>query len=481
MIDHISIVAIATPVIGFLLSLTALLIVPRNRKPTAGMAWLLVIFLVPYVGWIIFLVLGTSKLPKNRRNAQRAIDKIIDQRVHTLSGKLISEIPAKYASLARLATELGHLPPLRGETTHYLTDYYETIESIVNDVQSARTSVYLEYYILTLDHTTIDLFEALRSAKERGVEVRVLYDWWGSKKYKGYRPMRRYLQKNGIQHHAMLPFKFSLKNYLRFDLRNHRKLLVVDHAVGYIGSQNLIKRTYGRKDQIVYDELVVRLSGTILDELKALFAYDWMVESKDRLLHVLNEDLSQNNIQGSSLLQILPSGPSYADTNNLKVFTFAINRAEHEVFIANPYFVPSEELLSAITSAVKRGVRVQMINSAAMDQWMVGHAQRSYYEELLGAGVEVYLYKKPTLLHSKFMIIDNEVGFVGSSNMDIRSFELDQELSLILYSQKDIFNLIAIKDSYLRNSHQIHIEHWRKRKLRAQLLDSIARLTSNIQ
>ena len=481
MFDNISIVAIAVPAVSFLLSIAALLIVPRNRKPSAGMAWLLVIFLVPYVGWILFLILGTNKLPKNRRDSQKALDKIIDKRVNKVSDALLDEIPTKYRSLAALSTSLGHLPPLYGDTTDFITDYDQAIESIVRDIKMARTSIYLEYYILTLDHATTELFNELKNAVNRGVEVRVLFDWWGSRKYKGNRPMRTFMRDNGIKYYAMLPLNFSLKNYLRFDLRNHRKLIIIDHAVGYIGSQNLIRRNYGRKDDIVYDELVVRMTGAIINELKALFAYDWSVESSDKLMHVLNQDLSQDNQRGSSLLQILPSGPSYNDENNLKAFTFAINRAEHEVFIANPYFVPSDPLLSAIVTAAKRGVRVRMINSAAMDQWMVGHAQRSYYEELLKAGVEVYLYKKPALLHAKFMIIDNEIAFVGSSNMDIRSFELDQELSLIMYSKEDIHHLISIRDMYLVHSHQIHFDHWRKRKVRAQLLDSIARLTSNIQ
>jgi len=481
MFDTTHFITIAVPVVGFILSVAALLIVPRNRKPTAGMAWLLVIFLIPYVGWILFLILGTNKLPKNRRNSQQVLDKLIDIRVNKVGNDLIDEISEKYRSLAQLATSLGHLPPLYGTTTDYFTGYSKAIRSIVKDIKSARSNIYLEYYILTLDDATAELFDELKNAVQRGVEVRVLYDWWGSQRYKGYRPMLRFMRKHDIKFHAMLPLKFSLKNYLRFDLRNHRKLLIIDHAVGYVGSQNLIKRQYGRKDKIVYQELVVRLSGAILSELKALFAYDWAVESNDKLQHILNDTLAQDNKEGSSLLQILPSGPSYNDENNLKVFTYAINKAEHEIFIANPYFVPAEPLMSAITTAAKRGVRVRMINSAAIDQWMVGHAQRSYYEELLKAGVEVYLYQKPALLHSKFMIIDNEFGIVGSSNMDIRSFELDQELSLMLYSKHDVHELVRIRNKYLRRSVAIKLEQWRQRKLSAQLLDNIARLTSNIQ
>jgi len=481
MFSHVSFITILTGIVGFLLNLLALLIVPRNRKPAAGMAWLLVIFLVPYAGWIIFLLLGTYKLPKNRRDSQKAIDKIIDHRVSGMSDQMIADVPEKYRSIAQLATSLGSLPPLYGTTTHFLPDYTKAIEAITNDIEKAKTNVYLEYFILKRDIATENLFQALRSASERGVEVRVLYDWWGSRKYKGYKKMLAFMDDSGISYHAMLPLTFSLKNYLRFDLRNHRKITIVDHRVAYIGSQNLISRFYDRKDTIYYDELVVRLTGTIINSLKPLFAYDWSVESDGPLLHVLNDVFANENQPGSSLLQILPSGPSYKDENNLKVFIQAIYRAERSIFIVNPYFVPPDSLLAAITSAAKRGVRVCMINSEAIDQWMVGHAQRSYYEELLLAGVEIYLYTKPILLHSKFIIIDDEMAFVGSSNMDMRSFDLDQELSLIIYDPVSVADLRVIRDQYLEKSKQIGLKEWRQRPLYIQLLDNITRLTSNLQ
>lgn len=476
-----SIVTAVVFIVGFILSLVGLLIVPRNRKPSAGMAWLLVIFILPYIGWILFLLLGTDKLPQRRRNSQVVLDTLIDKRVLEMRHHMVDAVPQKYRSIALLATSMGHLPPLSGYVSSYLTDYHTTIDTLVDDLNNAHTSIYFEYFILTLDQTTQKVFDALANAVKRGVEVRVLYDWWSSSKYPSYRKTVHYLKDNAISFRPMLKFTFSFKNYLRPDLRNHRKIAIIDQQIGYIGSQNMIRRNYGRRDDIVYNELVVRLTGAVVHELSVIFAYDWSVETDERLHHVLSTELLEIPESNTSLLQILPSGPSYNDENNLKVFTLAINRAETDVFIANPYFVPSEPLLSAIETAVKRGVRVRMINSQAMDQWMVGHAQRSYYESLLQVGVEVYLYKKPILLHSKFIIIDDELGIVGSSNLDIRSFELDQEISLLIYNQHDMARLGVVRDEYLENSRIIHLESWRKRKLPKQLLDSIARLTSNIQ
>lgn len=480
--SNVPAIVIAGYVLGFLLSVTALLVVPRNRKPNAGMSWLLVIFLLPYIGWILFLLLGTNKLPKKRRNSQAAIDDIIDKRVVELRETMVDVVPEKYRAIAKLVSTLGHLPPLPGYVSEYIDDYHKAIDDLVDDLNNAHASIYFEYYILTLDTATKPVFEALKNAAERGVEVRILYDWWGARKYrKTYKRMLRFLKQHKLSYRPMLPFTLSFRDYLRPDLRNHRKLVVIDQQIGYVGSQNMIKRNYGRKDDIVYDELVVRLTGPVVQELSAMFAYDWSVETDESLSHVLATELLEVPESNASLLQILPSGPSYNDVNNLKVFTLAINRAEKEVFIANPYFVPSEPLLSAIESAVKRGVRVRMINSQVMDQWMVGHAQRSYYNELLKAGVEVYLYKRPVLLHSKFILVDDELAIVGSSNLDIRSFELDQEISLVIYDAHAVQRLLPIRDAYLEKSFPLKMHAWRTRGFFPQLLDSIARLTSNIQ
>lgn len=406
---------------------------------------------------------------------------MIEGRISEIRDKMIEQVPFKYQSVAKLATSLGRLPPLTGDVPEYITEYDGAIAAVAADIESAKSSVYLEYFILTLDQATESIFRVLKDAVSRGVEVRVLFDWWGSRKYKTYKPMLAFLREHGIEHEPMLKFKLSAREYLRFDLRNHRKLIVVDQETGYVGSQNLIVRDYARKDDIVYDELVVRLNGSVVRELSALFAYDWSLESDTKLNYAVGEGAALAVDKHSSLMQVLPSGPSYSDRNNLKVFVQAINRADHEVFIANPYYVPPESLASAILSAAKRGVRVRMINSETMDQWMVGHAQRSYYDELLTAGVKIYLYKKPSLLHSKFMIIDNDLAIVGSSNLDIRSFELSQELSLIIYDEKVIAPLLAVRDQYLARSWELELVSWKKRRLFPQLLDSVARLTSNIQ
>ena len=294
--------------------------------------------------------------------------------------------------------------------------------------------------------------------------------------------MKRKFKEYNIPAYPMLPVKLPGAGFVRPDLRNHRKLVVIDHAIGYTGSQNLIDRSYHRKDTIVYDEFVVRVTGPIVSQLAIVFSTDWYTEVGvpiNNPIPNLHNDIVHDPTK--SLAQLIPSGPGYEDDNNLRVFIHAIYIAQLSITIVNPYFVPTDELMTAITSAARRGVHVKMINSAVIDQWLVGHAQRSYYQKLLESGVELYLYKRPTLLHSKFIIIDNDLTFVGSSNLDVRSFELDYELTLIAYDLSFAGKMGAIAQKYQEKSRQVTLKGWMQRKPIRQAFDTIARLTSSLQ
>jgi cardiolipin synthase A/B len=474
-------------IIDWTIRITALFIVPRNRKPTAGMAWLLLIFLLPAFGMLLFIVLGSPKLPKSRRNAQKTLDAIIKkalkgfQKNHD-SDLLDAKVPAKYVPLARLSESLGGLPVFSGNQVEVLPEYNDVIKQIVKDIDAAQKFVHLEYFIIALDEATMPIFDALARAVTRGLTVRVMYDSLSTKRYPKHKAMKQRLLDDGVLVQPMLALKFPGKGYVRPDLRNHRKLIVIDGEIGYTGSQNLVQRDYHRKDAIYYDEMVVRLKGPIAMQLAAVFVSDWFSET-GVLLDYKDTSKVPAKIKkyGSSLAQVLPSGPGYDDENNLKLFTALIHLAQKRIVIVNPYFVPDDALTTAITSAIHRGVEVIMINSEAMDQWMVGHAQRSFYETFLRAGVKIYLYKAPILLHSKFMTVDSEIATIGSSNLDLRSFFLDLEVTLISYDHQVVKDLQKVERQYLAKSSEIRLSHWLKRSKMQNLMDNIARLTSALQ
>lgn len=475
-------------IIDWVIRIGFVLYIPRKRKPSSAIAWLLLILLVPGIGIILFLVLGSPKLSKKRRFKQSQVDAVIEKYNRSLPNELgqLSGVEKDRASrIAELARGLGKMRAVKGNKVKVLPEYNKVISDIVREMNNATSEIHLEYFILALDNTTQPIFDAMEAAINRGVKVRVLFDGMGYKAYPRRREMKKLLDSIGVEWHMMLPATINPKNYNRIDLRNHRKVLVIDNKTAYIGSQNLIDRTYHRKDDIYYDELVVKLNGPIVLQCAAVFASDWYAETDERLdlskpkfLERAYKDVDKS---GKIITQIVPSGSGFSTFNTSKLFTALIHQATKRIVITNPYFVPDDAILDAVTSASLRGVEVILINSEPMDQWMVGHAQRSYYAELMAAGVQIYLHKAPVLLHSKHMTIDEDIAVIGSSNMDIRSFELNQECVVVAYSKSVVRDLVKVQKLDLSNSIKVNQKTWSKRPFRDELLDSVARLTSALQ
>ena len=483
-----SVVEIIITVIGYLIPIVALFIVPVNRKPTAATAWLLVMFILPYVGLLLFLLIGSPKLPRWRRQQQHDMNRRIDEvatAVKELPGMALMfdpPIPPRFAPFDRLADYLGGLPAVDGNSVELLDDYHAIFQRIAACIDEAQRFVHVEYYALSCDEETEGIFAALERAQQRGVTVRVLLDQYGSRKYRYYRKTRQRLTKAGIAWHLMLPLRPAHGEFARPDLRNHRKIVVIDGAVGFTGSQNIIKRNYFRRDKIYYDELVALVRGPVAMALNAAFVTDWYAESGVLLDRQTAPDvLAIPPASGEALCQVLPSGSGFDDENNLKLFTSLIHAAQRKLVITNPYFVPDDSLMVAITTAAQRGVDVSLINSEASDQFFVSHAQRSYYDELMRAGVKVYWYRAPVLLHSKCIAIDEDIAVIGSSNLDMRSFHLNMEVTLLVYDRETVTRLRQIEAGYLSRAKLLTLEEWRKRSLPHRLAENVCRLTSALQ
>jgi cardiolipin synthase len=474
------VITVVIYIIDFLVRLWLLIYIPKNRKPTAATAWLLLIFIIPFFGTILFFVLGSTKLSKQRIQAQLHINSMLKRYTVNLRRMgLVASVRKPHDIRAKLAESLTELCPTKNNAVHIISGYDSLIADIIQTITAAKEYIYVEFYILALDDTTEPFFQALEAATARGVAVHVLFDAYGSKKFPGHRAMMQRMTEHGILWHKVLPFSLKWRHYNRPDLRNHRKIVVVDNTDAYIGSLNMINKTYHRKDTISYIELAAHLQGPSVNEAAAVFASDWYSETHQFLKHFMKNSLPAK--RGTATVQVVPSGSNYPYQNNLKLFVSFIQGARKSVIITNPYLVPDEALLNALISAAKRGVRVSVLNSEAMDQWMVGHAQRSYYEEFMRAGVQIYLYKKPQLVHEKFMAIDDEVGIVGSSNLDIRSFELNLECVVVAYDTTVARTLRKHHDTLLQHSRQINLETWKKRSVWHSFLDSMARLTSALQ
>ncbi|HWQ15374.1 MAG TPA: cardiolipin synthase [Roseiflexaceae bacterium] len=469
-----------------------LVFVPVNRRPSSATAWLLLIFMFPYIGTAIFLLLGNSKLSVRRRLQQRAMDDLIRKEMAAMCQRpdlaplLDPRIPPRSEPFVHLNTNLSGLPAFGGNTVELCADYAGTIRAITEEIERAQRFIHVEYFILCRDASTEPFFQALERAVRRGVTVRVLLDHLGSLLYPGYRALMRWMREAGIEAHVMLPVRIFDNEWSRADLRNHRKIVVVDGAVGFTGSQNIIDRTYHKRKNLrrglVYDELVARVTGPVVMQLQAVFITDWYSETGVLLDRAAAPELWDiPPTAGGSLCQVLPSGPGHDNENNLKLFASLIHAARRRIVICNPYFVPDESLMTAITSAAQRDVEVHLVLSEISDQFLVYHAQRSYYEALLRAGVQVWLYRAPAMLHSKTISIDDDIAVLGSSNMDIRSFELDLEVTLVVYDPHVVRALRQVEALYRSRARPLQLEEWRRRSRLTQFVDNMARLTSALQ
>ncbi len=480
------IITLLVLVLVITIALVSLVIVPRNRRPQSALAWLLLIYMLPLIGFLLFLMLGSRKLPKRRRDQQDEINTYILETTEGMDRvSKDSPWPPWLEPIVELNRNLGAMPLVGGNTARVYTDYTGSITAMTEAVRGATRSVHVEFYIMSVDDETEQFFAALGEAAGRGIVVKVLYDHVASLRVTGYRRMRRRLDEIGAEHYPMLPVRLFGGQWQRPDLRNHRKFLIVDGAVGFTGSQNLIERGYkrGRRrdgSRLAWKELMVRFEGPIVAGIDALFATDWYSETDELLLREVVVPPEIDPGQGLDA-QVVPSGPAFEGENNLRLFNSLVYAAQTQIQICSPYFVPDESMLYAITTAAQSGLDVQLFVSEIGDQTLVFHAQRSYYEELLRAGVRIWLYNAPTILHAKHFTIDDEVAIIGSSNMDMRSFSLNLEVSVMVRGESIIRELRAIEQSYRENSRELTLDQWMTRPAHMRIFDDLARVTATVQ
>ena len=477
-------------IIDYSIKLVAIGFVPENRRPSSSNAWLLVILALPYLGLPLFLSMGSPYINQRRHRVQEAATQQIIN-VH----KNVPDYPEgvvnlnpELASVIKLNRTLTAMPAVTGTNHGVHSNYEEIIAAMARAVDKAKHYVHVEIYIVAWDNTTDVFFRALARAVQRGVKVRLLLDHIGSRKYPGFHKLGRRLDAIGVEWYLMLPLLPLRWRWRRPDLRNHRKMLIIDGERGFLGSLNMIDSSYlmpknireGRR----WVDVMVELSGPVIASMNTIFAVDWLMES-DELLEIVDQVHPEIDRDQVNVVQLVPSGPGYSTEPNLRMFNSIIHHAKERLVMCSPYFIPDESMLEAVTSACYRGVRVELLVSEQADQFAVGHAQSSYYQALLEAGVHIYLYKAPYVLHSKYVLADSDspdaVGAVGSSNMDMRSFGLNYEVSLMITRGNIIAQLDDLTNEYLRNSTELTLDEWNNRSYARRYVDNIMRLTSALQ
>ena len=456
--------------VDFAIRIVALGVVPKRRRASTSTAWLLLIFLWPLLGVPLYIIFGSWWAMGRRLDDDPEASALVDT---ILAGSARPE-PTTYdapggtnddvAALMRLTGALSGFPDSCGHVVALHNDTAETFRQMAASIDRATHHVNALYFQTSWDECTAPFYEALERAKARGVTVRLLVDHHGLRTIPGHKAFRRRLDDMGILWHEMLPFAPLRGHIRRPDLRNHRKI---------------------QKAGITYDDTSVSLTGPIVTQIEAVFALDWYYASKEVLTPAdltpptAREEEAPEEAPASSM-QIIPSGPAFRDEPNLRAFVHMVSSARSHVSIASPYFIPDEALIAALTNAALSGVEVELFLSEQFDQFLVGHAQRSYYGMLLKAGVRIHLYRKPTMLHSKYVVVDGSLCAIGSSNMDVRSFGLNYEITL-LADDACLVELLHGNDERNRErSRELTYEEWRGQPWHVHYVDNVCRLWSSL-
>ncbi len=457
-----------------------MLVVVIERHPLrSAMTWLLVIFFLPWPGLFLYLFIGENRLPLRRLKKCKALLsklEVLHKRYSTHKYNKAPGFDPSFQSTVTLAKKLGNMPIIFGNQTTLLDDTDSAIDRLIEDINASQSHVHLLFYIFEIDETGQRVTEALEQATLRGVECRLLVDAQGSRRY--IKKMTARLKKSGINFYPVLPVSLLRAWASRIDLRNHRKIAVIDGQIAYTGSQNIVNAGYGHKDLKWYD-LMVRLTGPVVLELQTVFVEDWYAESNEFLqsAEIFPDESAMQT--GHDAIQTLPSGPLFLRENYQRVVIDALYSAQNRVTITTPYFVPDEAFLEALETTAIKGVKVELITPLISDQILVGNASRAYYERLMKSGVRIHLFNQG-LLHVKSMTIDDSLSFLGSSNFDIRSFALNFEINMIFYGNDVAEKLYQLQQSFIESSRQLTLIQWQQRPRYLKVLQSISKLMSPV-
>ena len=426
-----------------------------HREPASRIAWIAVVGALPVVGVIAYLLLGETNVGRRNRNS---MDKAMEELPQaTAMGDSVAQVPPNYVHLFRVGTSISGFQPVAGNHAELMADSNATIQHMVADIDAATQQVNLLFYIWLTDNNGSRMAAALKRAAGRGVTCRAMVDGLGSRALLKSRLWRE-MADSGVKTAVALPLGNPLLRPLqgRIDLRNHRKILVIDGRVTYCGSQNCADPEFRVKAKYApWVDSVIRLTGPVVRQNQLLFATDWMTYSGEEL-HARREQPAPESA-GNTVAQVVASGPTLRHSAMPEMFESLIFGAREELVISTPYYVPNQSMQEALCAAAYRGVHTTLILPARNDSMEVAAASRSYYADLLKAGVELREYEGG-LLHSKTLTLDGEITLMGSANMDRRSFELNYENNMLLYDPQLTRTIRERQQVYIDSSIAVSIE-----------------------
>lgn len=450
--------------ISFIVGVTLRVMLTRH-PPGSAFAWILLTTLLPYAGFLLYLLLGERTLGRwhalKLRKAMRKKRQQFRQISHTESRS-----PIAYRGLSRMATRLGKYPLTIESSLHLLDDSDEALTRLEADIDNAKEFILMEFYIWDIGGKADNISAAIVRAARRGVKCYVLVDSIGSRRF--LKSDWVYLFKDANVHlEEALPVNLISALLARADIRLHRKIVVIDNQIGYSGSLNMVDPQFFKSNSSSsqWIDAMVRAKGEIVESLYQLIEFDWEVltDSKEQLPNKKLKEFEFDE-KDQAIVMVVPSGPGTSHDANQRIILQAIHETKKEIQIVTPYFVPGEALALALQNAAIRGVKVTIILSEKTDSSLVSYAARRYFDDLLQSGVEIQLYHSG-VLHTKSIVIDGTLSLFGTVNMDVRSLHLNYELMLMVMDREFAQKLETLNQSYVHDSSKLIPHIWYRRSL----------------
>lgn len=449
----------------------------ENRNPSSTMAWILVLALLPVVGLVLYFLLGQNYFKRRKFDKKAEADRQSYERIDHNGNMLprdLSQFSPGQQRLLQMSQRIARTPYSMASRTRVLTNGEETFSTLLKELKKAQHHIHMEYYIYRADDIGKEIQKTLIERAKAGVEVRFMYDAVGSiglpKSF--IKEMRDAGVKVGIYGEVRFLALSSRVNY-----RNHRKIVVIDGNTGFIGGLNVgdeylsRSKTYG-----FWRDTHMLVKGEAVRSMQIIFLQDWQYVTGETIMDL--EYLSPELEQGcSGAVQIVPSGPDNESRTLKNIFFAMITSAKKSVWLATPYFIPDEDILTALRVAAMSGIDVRILFPAKPDKWLPFLASHSYFPALLEVGVKIYEYEKG-FLHSKLLIVDGEVATVGTANMDMRSFHLNFEVNVLLVQSDSINKIVKDFERDLLSTKQIKPKAFMKKKVVLRFMESAARLMS---
>lgn len=429
-----------------------------HRDPASRIAWMVVVGTLPMAGLLAYLLLGEVNVGRRRAERLRRVLRGMPPFSSSPAGdeaSVAAAIPGRYRHLFDLGWSISGFEPVAGNRVQVMHDSNAMIDSLVADIDAASDHVHVLFYIWLPDRNGLRVVEALKRAAGRGVTCRVMADDLGSRPIIRSRHWAE-MRVAGVRVAAGLPMGHILMRpfHGRIDLRNHRKIVVIDDCITYCGSQNCADPEFLVKAKFApWVDTVMRFEGPVARQNQFLFASDWMTDVDEDLNDLLRKPLPLP-MAGGVIAQVVGTGPTTRFSAMPEMFESLMFAARRELIVTTPYYVPDDSLQSALCTSAYRGVDTSIVFPARNDSWIVAAASRSYYADLLAAGVKIYEYEGG-LLHTKSLTVDGEITLIGSANLDRRSFDLNYENNILLHDAAVTAVMRARQQDYITRSRPV--------------------------